>query len=187
MNKQAFTAALFVSALTTILPSLSMAEELSFTFTTEAAFGTTGSLVAQWDQQSNPSAGVLVNLGIIVDVTGFTGSGSNLGTYYMLDSQGNLVIGHFSQVIFYYGGGFEVDPRFSWRSPPLLFAGPDTTPVFSPSLYRYAASVNNLAATLTVKAVGGVPEPSTWAMMALGFVGLGFVARRGRKLALAAV
>ena len=186
MNKQAFTAALFVSALTTIIPSLSMAEELSFTFRTDPVFGTTGSLVAQWDQQSNPSVGVLVDLGIIVDVTGFTGSGSNLGTYIMLDSQGNPVAGHFSQVIFYYGGGFEVDPLFSWRSPPRLFAGTDT-PVFSPSVYHYDASVNNLAATLTVKAVGGVPEPSTWAMMVLGFVGLGFVTRRGRKLALAAV
>ena len=28
-----------------------------------------------------------------------------------------------------------------------------------------------------------VPEPSTWAMMALGFVGLAFVSWRGRKLA----
>jgi hypothetical protein len=31
----------------------------------------------------------------------------------------------------------------------------------------------------------GVPEPSTWAMMALGFIGLGFAARRGRKAAVA--
>jgi len=28
-----------------------------------------------------------------------------------------------------------------------------------------------------------VPEPSTWAMMALGFVGLTFAYRRGRKVA----
>ncbi len=31
-----------------------------------------------------------------------------------------------------------------------------------------------------------VPEPSTWAMMALGFVGLGFIARRGAKARVAA-
>jgi PEP-CTERM motif len=30
------------------------------------------------------------------------------------------------------------------------------------------------------------PEPSTWAMVGIGFVGLGFVARRGRKPALTA-
>jgi choice-of-anchor A domain-containing protein len=32
---------------------------------------------------------------------------------------------------------------------------------------------------------GGVPEPSTWAMMALGFAGLGFLGMRGRKTATA--
>jgi hypothetical protein len=31
------------------------------------------------------------------------------------------------------------------------------------------------------------PEPSTWAMMALGFAGLGFVAHRGRAKALQSV
>ena len=28
---------------------------------------------------------------------------------------------------------------------------------------------------------GGVPEPGTWAMMLLGFGGIGFAMRRGRK------
>ena len=32
---------------------------------------------------------------------------------------------------------------------------------------------------------GGVPEPSTWAMMAIGFAGLGFLGFRGRKAATA--
>ena len=32
---------------------------------------------------------------------------------------------------------------------------------------------------------GAVPEPSTWAMMAIGFAGLGFLGLRGRKLATA--
>jgi hypothetical protein len=36
--------------------------------------------------------------------------------------------------------------------------------------------------------VGGVPEPSTWAMMLLGFAGVGFMAyRRKSKPALMAV
>jgi hypothetical protein len=29
--------------------------------------------------------------------------------------------------------------------------------------------------------VGGVPEPSTWAMMILGFVGIGFMAYRRKQ------
>jgi PEP-CTERM motif-containing protein len=32
----------------------------------------------------------------------------------------------------------------------------------------------------TFQVVAGIPEPSTWAMMLLGFVGLGFVGRRRR-------
>jgi hypothetical protein len=29
--------------------------------------------------------------------------------------------------------------------------------------------------------IGSVPEPSTWAMMILGFAGMGFIAYRRRK------
>jgi hypothetical protein len=44
----------------------------------------------------------------------------------------------------------------------------------------------NLGANSAIIAVAsGVPEPSTWAMMALGVIGLGFAARRGRKAAVA--
>jgi hypothetical protein len=35
----------------------------------------------------------------------------------------------------------------------------------------------------TTGAVGGEPEPSTWAMMLLGFVGLGFVTYRRQQKA----
>jgi hypothetical protein len=37
--------------------------------------------------------------------------------------------------------------------------------------------------TLSTAAVGAVPEPSTWAMMLLGFVGLGYMGMRRRQLA----
>ena len=33
----------------------------------------------------------------------------------------------------------------------------------------------NTAVTVSFSGVSGVPEPSTWAMMALGFAGLGFL------------
>ena len=43
------------------------------------------------------------------------------------------------------------------------------------------AAINNPEATATIYvAVTGVPEPSTWAMMLLGFLGLGFAARRAK-------
>jgi uncharacterized repeat protein (TIGR03803 family) len=38
---------------------------------------------------------------------------------------------------------------------------------------------------LAVSATAAVPEPTTWAMLSLGFLGLGGMARRGRKMSLA--
>jgi hypothetical protein len=35
--------------------------------------------------------------------------------------------------------------------------------------------------TLTFAAAGGVPEPSTWAMLPIGFAGLGFAFRQSRR------
>ena len=32
--------------------------------------------------------------------------------------------------------------------------------------------------------INGVPEPTTWAMLGLGFAGLGLVANRGRRTAI---
>ena len=36
-------------------------------------------------------------------------------------------------------------------------------------------------ALATTGAVSGVPEPSTWAMMLIGFAGIGFVFRQSRR------
>jgi PEP-CTERM motif-containing protein len=46
-------------------------------------------------------------------------------------------------------------------------------------------NTEHITATVTTDSVGGVPEPSTWAMMILGFFGIGFVAHRKRKSGLA--
>lgn len=44
-----------------------------------------------------------------------------------------------------------------------------------------------LAGITSVDAVSGVPEPSTWAMIILGFCGVGFMTHRRRKQALTAI
>ena len=44
-------------------------------------------------------------------------------------------------------------------------------------------SLEEAVALNTLVVTSGVPEPSTWAMMLLGFVGLGFLARRRKGLA----
>jgi hypothetical protein len=58
-----------------------------------------------------------------------------------------------------------------------VFSGDDTT------FFNYSVPDMEYSATFT----SGVPEPSTWAMMILGFCGLGFMAyRRNSKLTLMA-
>ena len=61
--------------------------------------------------------------------------------------------------------------------------GPITTLQFT---LTAASNAPNDFAIGTV-ALSSVPEPSTWAMMMLGFAGLGFAAFRTRKTAVAAV
>jgi hypothetical protein len=67
---------------------------------------------------------------------------------------------------------------------PTHFAGPYTSSsgiyiLFGPDGYN--GGIDNI--DFTVSAVSAVPEPSTWAMMILGFAGVGFVAYRRKSKA----
>jgi hypothetical protein len=72
-----------------------------------------------------------------------------------------------------------------------LYSGPENDPTFTPGVFLlYNADTGNID-TLTVAWVLGspppaVPEPSTWAMMLLGFAGVGLSAYRRTKTASAA-
>jgi hypothetical protein len=48
-------------------------------------------------------------------------------------------------------------------------------------IYASLSGVDGGADTFTALGVGAVPEPSTWAMMILGFAGVGFLAYRRKK------
>jgi hypothetical protein len=50
----------------------------------------------------------------------------------------------------------------------------------SPGTYTYKWNPGPTDGSLTVDVSGVVPEPSTWAMMALGFAGIGLLAYRKR-------
>ena len=49
----------------------------------------------------------------------------------------------------------------------------------TPGIYVYTWGLGGDADSLTVQ-IGAVPEPSTWAMMILGFAGVGFIVYRRR-------
>jgi hypothetical protein len=64
----------------------------------------------------------------------------------------------------------------------------DTNHIFFDTPASLILSVNEargptgvVSASLTNEASTAIPEPSTWVMMALGFLGLGYAASRGRK------
>jgi hypothetical protein len=71
---------------------------------------------------------------------------------------------------------------------PDLFTGNPADPFFTLGSFNLANPFFGQNDVLTISAVAAVPEPSTWAMMILGFGGVGFMAyRRKAKRAVAAV
>jgi hypothetical protein len=66
----------------------------------------------------------------------------------------------------------------------IVFTGSPADPDFTIGSFTLTNPVLRLADTLTISAVASVPEPSTWAMMVLGFMGVGFMAYRRKSGAL---
>ena len=54
----------------------------------------------------------------------------------------------------------------------------------TPGTYVWKWGEGATADSFTLQIGGGVPEPSTWAMMALGFAGIGFVGYRSSRKAI---
>jgi hypothetical protein len=82
--------------------------------------------------------------------------------------------------------------EFALDSPASLFSGqatlnhtgPDAGRIFPTNCVALSCSDGNpLGGTFTLSSttISAVPEPSTWAMLILGFVGVGFVASRRKK------
>jgi hypothetical protein len=66
---------------------------------------------------------------------------------------------------------------FTQFAGPDLFTGNPSDPQFKLGTFALTSLVSG-ASTLTISSVAAVPEPSTWAMMIAGFLGLGFMAYR---------
>jgi hypothetical protein len=81
------------------------------------------------------------------------------------------------------GNGSQTDPQAN-QLVAITGLGPFTTATFTSTGNAFEFSL----VTPTVQQTGGAPEPSTWAMMIIGFAGLGYAAARrstrGRALAI---
>ena len=66
-----------------------------------------------------------------------------------------------------------------------LFTGPASNPTFNTGTFNLSGGFTAGPATLTITraAVTAVPEPGTWALMLVGFGGLGVAMRRRRESA----
>ena len=73
-------------------------------------------------------------------------------------------------------------PRHTFTSGPDIFSGLASVSVTSPfsvtELYRISSNGLIGAANDTIDLSAVVPEPSTWAMLGIGFAGLGYVGFR---------
>jgi hypothetical protein len=73
-----------------------------------------------------------------------------------------------------YVSGTQLQASDIWKNTTLTALG------LSKGAYVYTWGTGAHSGSLTIN-VGGVPEPSTWAMMLLGFCGLGYMAYRRRN------
>lgn len=112
-------------------------------------------------------------------------AGTQIGASFVNWTQGGLTA-LFGSLVGSFGAGsfFLIGASFSGVAP---VGGGDLLLWFFDQ--NNGDNLDHITATIaTPTSVGGVPEPSTWAMMLLGFAGVGFVAYGQRKngLALAA-
>jgi hypothetical protein len=85
-----------------------------------------------------------------------------------------------------YGGGEQINfyingTDYLQLNVPLTFNGTGSILPTNANNYSYAQIGSGNYAYLQTGTVSAVPEPSTWAMMILGFVGVGFMAYRRKN------
>lgn len=105
-------------------------------------------------------------------------------------STGTTSVGPYSDMAWYsasQGGLFYTPDKLYEVDGAQAYSGPESAPVFLTGVYPGTDVANgDASATVTISSVGAIPEPSTWAMMLIGFVGLGFAGRRASRRTAAA-
>lgn len=157
--------------------------------TTQNAFaqpiGSTGQYFSVGPSTTSPGTILLGAVGPLVSLSFIWGSIDTYNALHFTDAAGNLLVG--SQYNFTGSQIAALVPapaNGSQNSNPqnpivtFLFSGLDQTLVggFQMSSTQNAFEIDNIAMT-----TGGVPEPTTWAMMLLGFGAVGFTMRRRKS------
>jgi PEP-CTERM motif len=123
-----------------------------------------------WDQSSAPTPNSYIS-GAQTDVP-----------VWNFTSTGSTSVGPYSDIIWYNAGSlglFDTPDLVYVVEGAQAYTGPESAPVFKTGVYQgFDYGAGAAAATVTISSV---PEPSTWAMMLLGFGGLGFAGYRARK------
>lgn len=133
------------------------------------SYSESGGLDFSFEQSSNPTpisyTSGMVTEAPVSDWAGNIGPYSSIAWWSAMDN-GMFIAGPYSVV------------------GPQVYSGSESAPVFAPGIFAGTNHDSGLSGTLTVTSV---PEASTWAMMLIGFAGLGFAgARTPRKAASAA-
>lgn len=137
---------------------------------------TSGSNQSLW-LSTNPS-GILGNINVLTSVFTVTGGSYEITGIWGVDNSGTLsvvdAISNVSQLVSTITYGF---PAF--QAPLTAFDF-----IVGPGTYQLAFALNNQEGPFALRvgelSVAAVPETSTWAMMIIGFCGLGFLAHRRR-------
>jgi PEP-CTERM motif len=154
-------AAAFVAALS-VTPAF--AEILNFSW--EYAPGE----VATWSQSSNPIP-IAVDPGQLSRVTVNGGMTTGFMSFSVVDfdseaGNGGLIIGN-------------IDVESTGVQ---IYTGSEAAPIFSPGQYLVeTVGTGDEAFVVVTAATPAVPEPSTWAMMLIGFAGLGYAGHRASR------
>jgi hypothetical protein len=168
-----FKSSLFGVALAALalLPATAQATLLSFVYT-----GTPNSFSFNLDSNPTPA-------GTVDD-----GSGSNPSPYFTaINATFNGAPTTFDYLTFFVdgnAGGFTAGSQPSsgpdnlFDIPgPQVFTGTIDAPIFGVGTFDFGGD------TLTISVASAVPEPSTWALLILGFSSIGFMAYRRRQAA----
>jgi hypothetical protein len=145
-------------------------------------YGSSGFYYAVGPNDGSPGRIDLTSIGDIFTLSMLWGSVDSYNTLQFLAADGTTVLQQFvGNDVFNPANGNRTDPNTN----PIVTFNLTGSDVSNFSYLRLSSSQN--AFEIDNLAINAVPEPKTWAMMLLGFAGIGFAMRRRRRPVLAQV